>query len=61
MSIELCIQQLEKELKVRDEFIVAVQSLMLNEVGHCGCTEENPCRDCIDRRHILDLIENPGE
>ena len=67
MSIELCIQQLEAEIKVRDEFILAVQSLILNEIGHCtavGCTEENPCRDCKDRRHILELIENlsvPGE
>ena len=62
MSIELCIQQLEKEIKIRDELIVAVKSLMLNEIGHCVedyCTEDNPCRDCKDRRHILDLIDNP--
>jgi len=62
MSIETCIQQLNEEIKVRDEFILAVQSLMLNELGHCaivGCTEEHPCRDCKDRRHILDLIDNP--
>lgn len=61
VSIELCIQQLKEEIKVRDKFIVAVQSLMLNEIGHCaagGCTEEQPCRDCIARRHIIDLIEN---
>ena len=64
MSIELCIQQLKWEIRVRDELILAVQSLMLNEIGHCtvaGCTEENPCRDCKFRRHILDLIDNPGE
>ena len=63
MSIELCIQQLNKEIKVRDELIVAVQSLMLNEIGHCSvdyCTEDKPCQDCKDRRHILGLIENPG-
>lgn len=62
MSIELCIKQLEEELKIRDKFTVAVQSLMLNEIGCCtavGCTEENPCRNCKDRRHILDLIDNP--
>jgi hypothetical protein len=64
MSIELCIQQLNEEIKTRDKLIVAVQSLMLNELGYCmavGCNEENPCRDCFDRRHILDLIENPGD
>ena len=62
MSIELCIQQLNEEIKVRDKFIVAVQNLMLNEIGHCiagGCTEESPCRDCKDRKHILELIDNP--
>lgn len=62
MSIELCIKQLDEEIKIRDKFILAVQSLMLNELGHCivvGCTEECPCRGCKDRRHILDLIDNP--
>lgn len=62
MSIELCIKQLNEEIKIRDELIFAVQCLMLNEIGHCivdYCTEENPCRDCKDRRHILDLIDNP--
>lgn len=60
MSIESCIQQLNKEIEVRDELILAVQSLMLNEIGHCKvCTKDNPCRDCKDRKHILDLIENP--
>ena len=64
MSIELCIKQLNEEIKTMDKFILAVQSLMLNEIGHCtavGCTEEYPCRDCKGRRRILDLIENPGE
>ena len=64
MSIELCIQQLNDEIKKRDELIVAIQSLMLNEIGHCsvvGCTEENPCRDCKARRHILDLIEQENK
>ncbi|KKL91760.1 hypothetical protein LCGC14_1891450 [marine sediment metagenome] len=64
MSIELCIQQLNKEIKTRDELVVAVQSLMLNEIGYCtavGCNEENPCRDCKDRRHILELIENNAD
>lgn len=62
MSIELCIQQLNEEIKIRDELILAVQSLMLNEIGHClvsYCKEDNPCRDCKDRKHILDLIDNP--
>ena len=60
MSIELCIQQLNEEIKVRDKFVVAVQSLMLNEVGYCRvveCTEEDPCRDCKDRRRILEMID----
>ncbi|MCK5016951.1 MAG: hypothetical protein KAS32_07745 [Candidatus Peribacteraceae bacterium] len=64
MSIESCIQQLNEEIKVRDELILAVQSLMLNEIGHCravGCKEECPCRDCKERRHILELIDNPQE
>jgi len=59
----LCIKRLEEEIKVRDELIVAVQSCMLNEIGHCTtlyCTEDKPCRDCKDRRHILELIDNPG-
>lgn len=63
MSIELCIKQLEEEIKIRDELIILVQNLMLNEIGHCtmeGCTEECPCRDCKDRRHILELIDNPA-
>lgn len=60
MSIESCIQQLKEEIKVRDKFIVAVQSLMLNEVGYCkctGCTESDPCRDCKGRRRILEMID----
>ncbi len=57
MSIESCIQQLEEEIKVRDKFVVAVQSLMLNEVGYCGCTENDPCRDCKGRRRILEMID----
>jgi len=64
MSIETCIQQLNEEIKVRDEFVLAVQSLMFNEIGHCtivGCTKDVPCRDCKDRRHILELIDEPRE
>lgn len=64
MSIESAIQQLEWEIKVRDGLVVSVQSHLLNMIGHCetvGCTEEEPCRDCKDRRHILDLIDNPPE
>lgn len=64
MSIELVIKQLEWEIRVRDELIVATQSHLLNMIGHCtavGCIEEEPCRDCKDRRHILDLIDNPPE
>ena len=60
MSIESCIQHLKEEIKVRDKLILAVQSLMLNEIGHCsiaGCTEEHPCRDCKDRRRILEMID----
>ena len=60
MSIELCIRQLEEEIRVRDKIIIAVQSLMLTEIGYCvlvGCTEERPCRDCKHRRHILELID----
>jgi len=60
MSIESCIQRLNEEIKVRDKFVVAVQSLMLNEVGCCtivGCTESDPCRNCKDRRRILEMID----
>ena len=62
MSIELIIKSLEDELKIRDEFIVAVQSCLLNDIGHCsmvGCTEDFPCRSCSDKRRILDMIDNP--
>ena len=58
MSIEAVIKQLEQEIQARNELVVAVQSLMSNEIGHCiiaGCEEESPCRDCKDRRRILDL------
>ena len=59
MSIEAVIKQLEQEIQARNELLVAVQSLMSNEIGHCiigGCEEDSPCRDCKDRKHILDLI-----
>ena len=58
MSIEKVIKQLEQEIQARNELLLAVQSLMSNEIGHyiiAGCEEESPCRDCKDRRRILDL------
>ena len=53
--------------KVRDEFIIAVQDLMLEEISHCHirqvhmeyCTEDEPCPECKERRRILDMIDNP--
>ncbi|KKL71657.1 hypothetical protein LCGC14_2092660 [marine sediment metagenome] len=60
MSIELIIKSLEDELKIRDELIVAVQSCLLNDLGHCcaiDCFEDSPCKACKDKRHILDMID----
>lgn len=62
MSIELIIKSLEDELKIRDEFIVAVQSCLLNDLGHCrsiDCFKDKPCRSCSDKKNILDMIDNP--
>ena len=62
MSIELIIKSLEDELKIRDEFIVAVQSCLLNDLGHCraiDCFKDKPCRSCADKKNILDMVDNP--
>ena len=59
MSIEKAIKQLEQEIQARNELVVAVQSLMSNEIGHCTvirCEEDSPCLYCKDRKRILDLI-----